>query len=674
MRPSRRTILVATASTAALALAVVPALTSSPASAASSPNRQTPRSIVQNTHPSWAVRAAEVASAPASKPVSARVYLMSRNPAALDRAVSAVSTPGSPSYRHYITPSQFRATYGPVPAAVAKVTAWLRAAGLHVSAPQQNGRYVNVAGSVKEAQGAFGSSLSLYHRDGGTYQAPASTLTVPTDVSAYVLTVTGLDEAPALASPKATVGLLPSQYTAQIQQKVPAEVFPPGFRNSKPCSSYYGQLKANFEADFATPLPTFMGRTRPYAVCGYNPGQLRSAYGAPSDLTGKGVTVAIVDAYQSPTLASDANRYAKNNGVAPFANNQLVSLKPKGSFTDRDACDAAGWSGEQSLDVEALHGFAPGAKVIYAAGRSCSIIDLYDAEVRVVDDNRASIVSASYGTTEDTETSGEAAVETYLFKQAAMQGIGFYIASGDNGDEVADTGVKQADASATDPYATAVGGSSIGIGQSGNDIFESGWGTQLYWESSNGKGWESPTFYGGGGGGFSNLFNRPSYQSGIVPVGSPAGRGVPDVAMDADPTTGMKIGLTQQFPDGTYYDEYRAGGTSLAAPLFAGVQALASQAQHARMGFANPRIYALARLSTKAPADGKTFRDITNAYDGVANVRADFADGISAASGLVYTVRTFDDDTSLNTAKGWDEVTGVGSPTTPYYTATGLQT
>ena len=146
----------------------------------------------------------------------------------------------------------------------------------------------------------------------------------------------------------------------------------------------------------------------------------------------------------------------------------------------------------------------------------------------------------------------------------------------------------------------------------------------------------TPTFYGGGGGGFSNLFNRPSYQNGIVPAGSPAGRGVPDVAMVADPTTGMMIGLTQQFPDGTYYDEYRAGGTSLAAPLFAGVQALASQAQHARLGFANPRIYALARQAAKAPAASKAFHDITNAYDGVANVRADFADGISAANGLVY--------------------------------------
>ncbi len=73
----------------------------------------------------------------------------------------------------------------------------------------------------------------------------------------------------------------------------------------------------------------------------------------------------------------------------------------------------------------------------------------------------------------------------------------------------------------------------------------------------------------------------------------------------------------------------------------------------------------------KATAASKAFRDITNAYDGVANVRADYANSINAQNGLVYTVRTFDDDTSLNTAKGWDEVTGVGSPTTAYYTATG---
>ena len=669
----RRTVLASTACGAALTLAALPAMTSSAAAGSAPTATQAPRAVVRDTHPTWAVKASEVAKAPASKSVTARVYLTARNPAALDRAVAAVSTPGSPSYGHYITPAAFRSTYGPAPDALAKVTAWLKKSGLKVSGPQQNGRYVNVTGSVQAAQTAFGTGLSLYDHDGGTYQAPTSSVSVPTDLSGDVLTVTGLDEAPALVSPKAAVGLLPSQYIAQVKQKVSekaaASPFPTGFRNAKPCSTYYGQVQANFKADFATPLPKFLGQTRPYAVCGYTPTQLRSAYGAPGSLTGKGVTVAIIDAYQSTKLAQDANRWSTSVGTKPFVANQLSSLKPTTPYTDKDACDAPGWSGEQALDVEAVHGFAPDAKVIYAAGSSCSGIDLFDAEVRVVDSNKASIVSISYGSTEDTETTGAAAVETYLFKQAAMQGIGFYIASGDNGDELDATGTKQVDTSGSNPYATAVGGSSLGVGATGNYLFQSGWGTQLYSLSDDGKSWIDPVFYGGAGGGFSNLFNRPSYQKGIVPAGTPAGRAVPDVAMDGDPTTGMKIGLTQQFPDGTYYDEYRVGGTSLSAPLFAGVQALTSQALHKRLGFANPRIYALAKKSgTKTPYGTFTpFTDITNAYDGVANVRADFADAISAASGLVYTVRTFDDDTSLTTAKGWDEVTGVGSPTASYY-------
>jgi subtilase family serine protease len=143
------------------------------------------------------------------------------------------------------------------------------------------------------------------------------------------------------------------------------------------------------------------------------------------------------------------------------------------------------------------------------------------------------------------------------------------------------------------------------------------------------------------------------------------------VGILADLNTGMKIGLTQQFPDGIFYDEFRAGGTSLSAPLFAGVQALTSQAQHTRLGFANPRIYALARQAHSSGGGPAAFRDVTGAFDSAANVRADFVDAISAASGIVYTVRTFDDDTSLVTRKGWDEVTGVGSPSPAYYTATG---
>jgi subtilase family serine protease len=662
-RAGRRTVSVLTAGCAALAVAALPALTSS-ASAGESPRIEVP-----DTHPAWAVTSAEVAQAPSAKSIKARVYLSPRDEAALDKAVAAVSTPGSPGYRRYITPAQFRAQYGPAPDAAAKVSSWLRSAGLKVSALQENGRYVTVTGSVSSAQQAFGTKLSLYRRAGGTYQAPSGTVTVPSNVSADVLSVTGLDEAPATVSPKSPVDLLPSQYKAMLQQK-PSD-FPVGFRNAEPCGSYYGQLTANVEGDFATKLPIFQGRSLFYAVCGYTPKQLRSAYGVPASLTGKGVTVAVVDAYQSPTLLKDANRYATDTGDKPFTPRQFTTIGPFVPYYDQDACGAAGWSTEQSLDVEAVHGFAPDANVIYASAASCNDIDLLETEVGVIDDNRASIVSLSFGDLESSESTGQATFDTYVFKQAALQGIGFYIASGDNGDEVLNSGLKQVDSSASNPYATAVGGTSLAIGAHGQYKFETGWGTRLWSLAPDGKSWIDPEFHGGAGGGFSALFNEPAYQNGVVPVASPSGRGVPDVAMDADPNTGMLLGLTQQFPRGVFYDEARVGGTSLAAPLFAAVQALTSQAQHTRLGFANPRIYALARRQAAGTGAAAAFRDITGAHDGAAVVRADFVNGANASAGFVYSVRSMDDDTSLATTAGWDDVTGVGTPTTAYYTATG---
>ena len=98
---------------------------------------------------------------------------------------------------------------------------------------------------------------------------------------------------------------------------------------------------------------------------------------------------------------------------------------------------------------------------------------------------------------------------------------------GDNGDEYESTGVKQVDTPANNPFATAVGGTSLEVGAKKRYLGESGWGTQLYSLSRNGKAWVSPIFYGGSGGGFSELFTRPAYQNGIVPAGSPPGRAVP---------------------------------------------------------------------------------------------------------------------------------------------------
>jgi subtilase family serine protease len=238
--------------------------------------------------------------------------------------------------------------------------------------------------------------------------------------------------------------------------------------------------------------------------------------------------------------------------------------------------------------------------------------------------------------------------------------------SGDSGDELAASGLKQTDYPTSDPLVTSVGGTSAAIGADNSMLFQAGWGTDKYALSTDGTSWQPLGFLYGAGGGFSTLFNRPAYQRGVVPARSPSGRAVPDIAMDADPSTGMLIGQTQLFPKGVFYGEYRVGGTSLASPLMAGMQALASESAGSRLGFADPMIYQLERQG------GAAYSDVTGAHDPDAVVRPDFVNGVNAKDGIVYSVRTFGDDSSLNANKRWDDVTGVGTPNGMYLTSAGM--
>jgi subtilase family serine protease len=136
---------------------------------------------------------------------------------------------------------------------------------------------------------------------------------------------------------------------------------------------------------------------------------------------------------------------------------------------------------------------------------------------------------------------------------------------------------------------------------------------------------------------------------------------VPDVAMDADPTTGMLVGETQSFPEGVHYGEYRIGGTSLASPLFAGMTALSFQHAGHGVGLLNPVIY----------GHGAAFTDVAGTPQDPGNVRVDFANGLDDSAGLLYSVRTFNQDSSLTTGPGWDDVTGLGSPNAGWLSATG---
>ena len=122
----------------------------------------------------------------------------------------------------------------------------------------------------------------------------------------------------------------------------------------------------------------------------------------------------------------------------------------------------------------------------------------------------------------------------------------------------------------------------------------------------------------------------------------------------ADPNAGYLVGETQTYPDGsTHYGEYRLGGTSLASPIFAGIMALADQAAGSPHGFANPLFY----------ANTGAFTDVVPPSSTVAVVRTNFNNSVDASGGLSYKLRTADQDLSLSTGPGYDDVTGIGTPT-----------
>ncbi|WP_441248337.1 S53 family peptidase [Kitasatospora sp. McL0602] len=601
------------------------------------------RAELAGTKPVWTSTAADQGATADATRVSARVYLAGQDAAGLTAYAQAVADPQSSQYGRYLTPEQAQQRFGATQAQIDAVTKWLKSAGLTVTDTNQH--YISVSGDVAAVRTAFGTSLHDFRKDGRTYRAPAQAASAPAALAGVVLTVTGLDNAPHRAKPQDT---LPG----------PGD----GFRNSGPFSTYYGQ-------NTATTLPDAYGTKIPYAVRGYTGEQLRAAYGA-GRYTGKGVTVAITDAYASPTMAADAAQYAKRNGDQAYRKGQYKEVLPD-SWNSTTDCGASGWYGEESLDVEAVHAMAPDANIVFVAGASCNDPDLLDALNKVVDKRLADIVSNSWSDVEANETPDSAAAYDRTFKLGAVEGIGFYFSSGDDGDEAANSGKKQVGSPVNSAWVTAVGGTSLAVGKNDKYQFETGWGTQKALLSADGTSWVNlpGTFTGGAGGGTSATVQQPFYQRGIVPDslakagGSTRMRAVPDIAAVGDPNTGFLVGQTQAWPDGTVsYDEARIGGTSLSAPVIAGVQALAQQAQHFPIGFANPGIY--------ARYHSPLYHDVTDHPFGpgrdLAVARVDFANSTDAADGLKTSVRTLGQDTSLHAVQGYDDVTGVGTPAPGY--------
>jgi subtilase family serine protease len=618
--------------------------------AAAAPSRIT----LAGSTPSWAQAGRRVGATSGSNHLEFRVYLNNRTSAAA--FATAVSTPGNKLYGKFLTPAQYRARFSPTSAQSDQVSSWLRSQGLKVVYVPANHKFVEASGSVAQAAKAFKTSFAEYRYAGTTLRSNTSPLTVPGSLS-MVQGVVGLDE---------------SELLVRHDAAVPPS---PGFRNAPPCSRYWGEhtlatdpAPHGYDVS-ATDVPNGIDT---YAPCGYAGSQLQGAYGMSGPIAagkdGRGVTVAVIDAYASPTILQDANRYFRRHDLPEFTDGQFTQVVAPGTYrrAANKRQDPQGWWGEETLDVEAVHTMAPGAKVVYV-GAPNNFQDLDAAMNHVVDQHLASIVTNSYGWSTEALPKGFIKPVEDTFVQAAAEGISLFFSSGDNADET--DGVAGAtptpDWPASSPWVTAVGGTAMGVGASNERVFELGWESRTSTLDQKTGTWPPLKWAYGGGGGTSRLFPQPSYQKGVVPDSiatyggtRPAGRVVPDVAALGDPNTGMLVGQTQSWSDGDYYDEYRIGGTSLASPLYAGMFALAAQT-HGEYGLANPALYA-----TRA-----TSLDITKAelasYPGV--LRVNYVNAENGDDGYSYVARTFDDDADLtiHVRDGYDDVTGVGTPDGP---------
>jgi subtilase family serine protease len=290
----------------------------------------TGRHILVGTTPGWISKAQPLATLPSSSAVSFGILLKMRNEAAAVAQLQALSDPDSASYGDWLTNTAFDAEYAPAASDVSAVESWLGKEGFSVTTTLRSGMLIEVAGSAAQIESTFGTSLEDYNLAGKTVRGNTTALSLPADtpttVAAAIDSVVGVDQGSTLKTPAETLPGPPAGSRYGVQ----------------PCSAYYDQK-------VATNQPTAYGKPQPYAVCGYTPQQYQSAYGESSLLDrgvdGRGVTVAITDAYAAPTMLKDAQLYNLAHHEPLFAPGQYSQITPSANgygLVGPNDCDAQG--------------------------------------------------------------------------------------------------------------------------------------------------------------------------------------------------------------------------------------------------------------------------------------------------------------------------------------------
>ena len=450
--------------------------------------------------------------------------------------------------------SRFAELYGADPADVEQIERFAADYDLTVGQIDLSRRSIMLRGTVAKVNEAFGTQLRVFQSPDGTYRGRTGVLYIPSHLADIVIGVFGLDARP--------------------------------------------QARTRFRRHMQVVGPRAAGDTS------YTPPAVATLYGFPTAGNGSGQTVALIE-LGGGYSASDLGAYFSSLNVSPAPGVTAVSVDGAGNQPVGDPNSA---DGEVLLDIEVVGAIAPGAKIaVYFAPNTDQ--GFLDAITTAVHDSvrQPSVVSISWGGAESTWTAQSLTAYDQAFQDAGLLGVTVCVASGDDGstDGVSD-GAAHVDFPASSPNVLACGGTRLE--SSGGKI-----STEVVWNDGAGN--------GASGGGVSDNFPLPAWQAGAnVPVSvNPAhfqGRGVPDVAGDADPATGYQVEVDGQ--DAVF------GGTSAVAPLWAALIALINAQLGKPVGFLNATLY------EKAASD---LRDITEGNNG-----------------------------AYQAGPGWDACTGLGSP------------
>jgi subtilase family serine protease len=566
----------------------------------------TARTVPIGSVPPWRAGERTLGAVAASSPLQLTVALAPRDPAGLAAYAAAVSTPGSPSYRDYLSVARFRARFAPSTATVSAVAGSLRAHGLVPGSLSANGLGLHVSGPAGSVTKAFGTALErIALPDGRSGYVNTSAPAIDSTIAPAVQAVAGLD----------SVGL------------------------PKPKSSPRAIAHAGGNCSGMNPAGGGFTINQIAGVYGFN--QIRA-----SGNFGAGQNIAL---YELETnTPADIDNFQQCFGSAAGVSYETVDGGP---------ATAPGSGVETAVDAENLIGLAPAVHLIIYQGANNGT-GAYDTFNQIVAENRASVISTSWGECEAQLGSQVAQAESTLFQEAAVQGQTIVAASGDNGSEdcaappqppcqLDSTAKLGVDDPGSQPYVTSVGGTSV-LGTTPL--------TETVWNNCSGA----------SGGGDSKFWAMPTYQAGapasLGVINSGSGtqfcslrpnsycRQVPDVSLDGNPNTGYNI-----YANGSWQV---VGGTSAAAPGWAALFALAnasSACAGSSVGFVNPALYRVA---------GQAWNSMSLSYNGMFNdVTSGQNDWTNSFGGRFAAGLGYDQATGLGTPNASQLVTGLCSQT-----------